>query len=127
MRLFIPELGTQVILTEDWTFDLHFERRNETFGKKMGLTAPHNPKYPDWKGFNWWQADSPPVAVTLPVGTILTVNRIYVRQGNKAFSSVTFSAKIPNPTGKGKPKGMGRFWVKLAAANTIDCDLLESP
>lgn len=28
MKLFIPELGTKLKLTKDWTFDLYYERRN---------------------------------------------------------------------------------------------------
>jgi hypothetical protein len=49
-------------------------------------------------------------------GTILEVDRIYIRQGNPKFSSVTFKTLIPGP--KSKMKTL-RFWVKLADANQV--------
>jgi len=53
---------------------------------------------------------------TLPKGSILTVDRIYIRKGIKEYSSVTFyvrNAGLPK-TGK-----QHRFWVKLADVNTM--------
>jgi len=39
-KLFIPNLGTLIMLAEDWTFKLYFERRNDgmlqVFGAKKG-------------------------------------------------------------------------------------------
>ena len=32
MKLYIPEIGDQIILSKDWTFPLHAERRNVTMG-----------------------------------------------------------------------------------------------
>jgi len=54
MRLFIPELGTKLVLREDWRFALHFERRNEKFGNKAGIVPPPNP-HRHWH--DWYQAD----------------------------------------------------------------------
>lgn len=34
-KLFIPEIGTQLILSEDWQFMLHHEYRNTEFHKAM--------------------------------------------------------------------------------------------
>jgi hypothetical protein len=73
---------------------------------------------------------------TLPAGTILVMDRIYIRQGQSKFDSVTFYAKeIPNLQDQSipaacraftkKPKGKARFWVKLADANQIEFEQKE--
>lgn len=126
MRLHIPELGTKLVLTADWTFDLHFERRNEKFGGKMNITPPTPDPYAKSWAYTGWNQPERSISVTLPAGTILTVSRIYIRSGAKKFSSVTFFAHLPNPKGKGKPVSKGRFWAKLAKVNEIECEILES-
>lgn len=110
--LFIPEIGTQFRLAMDWTFTLYAESRNAKFGAGQGLHTYY--KY----SFEGGELETK--EVTLPAGTLLKLSRIYVRQGSKAsgFSSVTFRAWGPKPE-KGKPKGLGLFWVKLDDANRI--------
>ena len=46
--LFIPEIGTEITLAEDWFFPLYVERRNELFAKKLGY--PHSNH---WYGREW--------------------------------------------------------------------------
>lgn len=53
----------------------------------------------------------------LPAGTILTVARIYIRQGLSSYDSMTFSINS-HPNKKIK----GRFWAKLKEVNTIMCE-----
>ncbi len=36
MLLYIPEIGDHIRLTEDWTFDLHNEYRNDTLWEALG-------------------------------------------------------------------------------------------
>jgi hypothetical protein len=36
MKLFVPQLGSCLLLTEPWTFTLHRERRNKGFGQQIG-------------------------------------------------------------------------------------------
>jgi len=98
-RLFVPELGTQLQLAEDWPITLHYESRNNDFIYKLG--GPHITRYGEKGEYK----------TVLEKGTILTVDRIYIRSGAKAFSSISFRVA------KGKVKG--RFWVKLAEANQI--------
>lgn len=108
--LHIPTLGAELTLAADWAFDLYAEHRN------AGLVDHFNPPYPRRKnrdgddiGIDWYGNLHAPV--TLPAGTVLTVRRYYIRLGQSAFDSVTFSAKIG--------KRSHRFWVKLADANRI--------
>lgn len=55
----------------------------------------------------------PFIPVTLPAGTVLKVDRIYIRKGMKDFSSLTFTAKLANM------KKAARFWVKLRDVNRM--------
>jgi hypothetical protein len=104
----IPPLGTKIQLAEDWTFKLFEEGRNskllESFGVRLAAQTYD------------WRNDMNSHQVTLPAGTILNVNRIYIRNGCKDFDSVTFSIKkCPDK------KLKGRFWAKLGDVNKIVC------
>jgi hypothetical protein len=74
-RLFIPELGTHIVLSEEWPVTLEKEYRNDKFIADNGKT------------------------VTFPVGTVLIFDRIYIRAGAKDFSSITFRSPN-NPKGR---------------------------
>jgi hypothetical protein len=125
-RLCVPTIGTILTLEEDWTFLLHHERRNQKFGKdNFDLDL----SWSDW----WWKRDpvtgknervyNKPHEITLPAGTVLKVDRIYIRSKAKDYrdyDSVTFQC---NPGLKGKAaksKIRGRFWAKLADVNAAE-------
>lgn len=146
-KLFIPNLGTIIILAEDWTFRLFFEHRNssmlEVFGGRKGA---YYYNYLDNLGSNFVDGEIPPVVeyekpmdekeldqayksfratnskenpfirVTLPKGTQLKIDRIYVRRGGESFSSITFRTTKISPDKRFASK---RFWVKLNEANEI--------
>lgn len=71
------------------------------------------------------------VEITLPAGTELTVDRVYIRKGAGDYSSLSFYiADTPlmalKPAGKGGfKKGRRRFWAKLADVNRIECEVIE--
>lgn len=65
--------------------------------------------------------DQPFIRVTLPKGTQLKVDRIYIRRGGESFSSVTFRTTKICPEKRFASK---RFWVKLQAANEIIADFI---
>jgi hypothetical protein len=150
-KLFIPNLGTLIMLAEEWTFKLYFERRNDgmltVFGTKKGKywwrgqisgddfidgVIPACVEYEKamtedelasaYKSFAATNArDNPFIRVTLPKGTQLKLDRIYVKRGAESFASVTFrTTKIcPNKLFTSK-----RFWVKLREANQIVADVI---
>ena len=137
MRLLIPTLGTEMTLDEDWTFGLHRESRNSKFGNQPGLAigwpswcVPHDwVKLPD--GTNEC-VNTPPTPVTLPKGTVLKVDRIYIRSKSgdfRNFDSVTFycNSALKGKAAKGKLKG--RFWAKLEDVNRMEVlfDPLTTP
>lgn len=82
-RLYVPAIGDRLELTKDWEFRLHHEYRNETMFAALGL------KYDD----RYWSNRPKAVTVTLPQGTVLRVDRIYIRQGLDEFSSMSFFAE----------------------------------
>lgn len=63
--------------------------------------------------------------VTIPAGTVLIVDRIYIRKGLEEFNSVTFRIddcpddRLRPKKRKGQFKGQARFWAKLKDVNGI--------
>ncbi len=120
MKLFIPELGTVLRLTADWTFDLHYESRNKHLFKSVGFTGEGWSS--DWAENGGSRSEQPaPRSVTIPKHTLLTVDRIYIRQGGPEFSSVTFRIGTSKDF-TGKP----RFWAKLEDVNQISCEVPDA-
>lgn len=123
-NLFIPPLGTEITLAEPWTFDLYREFRNDSLISILGVKFPEADYYERLK-----QKES----VTLPAGSVLKVDRLYIKKGQGDFDSVTFYLKGASKPGykrsyvggDGKertytvPKKAARFWVKLHDANKI--------
>lgn len=135
-RMFVPSIGDEFTLAEDWTFPLFMERRNATLAARArpGLT------YRD----DWRHREMPSFPCTLPAGTVLKVSRVYIRQGGRAFDSLTFliSSAPGDENRKVVPKQSGsfgyadktyipldngeryklqgaRFWAKLESVNEI--------
>lgn len=144
-RLYIPKLGDHLQLAEDWTFPLHIEGRNSSLWKVFGIEPPNywrcwkyadeaealaDPIYqqfaahPDvtlspkvlenaYRGQNY-QVEAT-LSVTFPAGTILKMDRLYIRKGAREFDSVTFVAEKTSLFKGRKP----RFWAKLEDANRM--------
>lgn len=143
-QLMIPALGATLALQEPWTFGLYRERKNETLIQALSITSPR-PRDGMFNTHGWPETYSIDAAntgemtladgstrfvrygerimpVTLPAGTVLVVDRIYVRKGSKDFDfdSVTFRIK-ECPAGdlmSRRPKYRAiRFWAKLEDVN----------
>lgn len=123
MKMYVPRLGDRIRLTQDWEFEFEREGRNETLMQHMQgqLVVDMNsgPKH-----FRY----------TIPAGAVLKIERIYIRQGQRDFDSMTFTwegtkikgGKAPaswNPNYmRTFPSRTVRFWVKLDIANEIEFD-----
>lgn len=115
-QLYIPVCGDRLQLVRPWTFSLVFERRNIQFAEAIGALPKILPR-------PWWREDCfdkelneyKQHEVTLPAGTILSCDRVYIRQtmrqNKDSYDSITWRAYYPN-----KVKSIGRFW-----ANMPDC------
>lgn len=136
MKLYIPSLGNKLKLIEPWSFDLYAERRNDTLWEKLGL--PTNAKNhflsPDpitpeeiirfnLVATQTGYRQSYKTRTTLPVNSILTVDRIYIKKGGEEFNSVTFNL---NTLSAGLTKGKCRFWAKLHDVNTMEFEIVNS-
>lgn len=69
----------------------------------------------------WEESRNPHVSFVLPAGSLLSIDRIYIRKGVKEFSSLTFYLKETTwkPLAK-KKKGATRFWAKLQDVNNVE-------
>jgi hypothetical protein len=121
MNLYVPACGDRITLATPWTFTLYLERRNVGFAKAKGLVDKN---MSPWGGGFGKEMRS--FEVTFPAGTLLEVDRVYIRTFNKSFvkdendfDSITW--KVMNPKNK-KPFPKQRFWSKLVDVNQIEFD-----
>ena len=127
MKLFIPACGDRLTLTEPWTFELWLERRNMKFAESLGLLEEaEKGKYSIYSG-DPYRSPLKKVLATLPAGTVIECDRVYIRSFNKArvhegddYDSVTW--KLVDPK-KGRAVRHGRFWTKLTGCNGLEFDL----
>ncbi len=124
MKLFVPACGDRLVLSKPWTFRLFLERRNMKYAQTREFYTGDS----TWRGvFNKGTHQYRSVEVTLPVGTVLECDRVYIRTFNKSrvqegddYDSITW--KLIDVK-KDKMVKFGRFWVKLTDANQIEFEL----
>lgn len=111
-----PHIGSKLILADPWKFTLHSERRNKTFWIDL-FGDPCKDRNDAW---TFWRGGTTQ-PVILPTGSILKVDRIYVRRGAKDFDTITFLLEHTSMPefAYTKRKVKGRFWVKLGEVNTM--------
>lgn len=120
--LYVPEIGDEITLAKDWTFNLHCEYRNHTLGDFLGYNSYHcgwiaksdneaidyltgfqnrqeNELYDEYVNrHHQWRLGCEKfgqdmIEATIPKGCILKIDRIYIRKGSKDYSSITFYVK----------------------------------
>lgn len=115
-QLMIPHLRTEIVLAQPWTFTLHAEYRNDGFRKALNLVPPRPYQDAPIEELDaWFDLNRKSHQVTLPKDTILSIDRIFIRNGMPQYDSVTFRLRS-HPT---DAKVKGRFWAKLDEVNTI--------
>lgn len=137
MRCCIPSIGDKMKLTKSWTFPLYLEYRNIDLINRFrpGTNSVYT---------NGSRSQS--IMVTFEKGTVLRVDRIYIRKGKSEWDSITFVvAEAPKDDKRPKTiksdvvvngipdhdeskvvklKG-GRFWAKLNDVNEINFEMVE--
>lgn len=106
MKVFIPPLGTRLVLTADWHFDLPADHINRIMMRIMHRNKPSSYFDQAVVGGNM-----------LPAGTELIVRTIDVRQGQQGHERIGFSVKLANMPAT-------RFIVRGADANKIEAEVL---
>lgn len=130
--LYIPTVGAKFVLEKEWTFTLHREHRNfdliEVACSDWDVKAPvlEDRRHIFSKG-----EGAEDIRVTIPPGTCLTLDRLYIRHGLQDFDSLTFIL-TDCPDAILKPKKLGgqrtgriRFWAKLEEANGMEYVLAD--
>lgn len=133
MKLFIPELGTRLRLLKPATFTIKPEKRNQKLFHFAGkdyvgdryIARPEKGsdyvfssiRARDGAVQHWhlMKGTRETFKYTVPTAEVLIVDRIYIRQGNSKFSSVTFKWAPPELQGK-----QVRFFVPLEEANQLE-------
>lgn len=117
VKLFVPAVGDALRLEADWTFKLVQERRNSSLMDVFGIEW--RARSPEYRSSGYPRDD-----VTLPKGTVLAVDRVYVRSDKSGwgdsskFNSLTFLVRsCPDK----RVKGRVRFWASLSDVNRIEC------
>lgn len=119
-RFYVPACGDRIVLEKDWEFDLYLESRNVDFAIERGFVTP--------AAVSQWVARYEGrrlrhVRATLPEGTVLECDRVYVRSTSKSrtkdeddHDSITWKVVGKN----GKAVARHRFWAKLASCSDIE-------
>jgi len=103
-RLFIPQVGNQLKLTANWNCKVFNERRNSKVFSGLNVDTSSA------------ESRNTNIDITFPKGTILKVDRLYVRAPASSYDSITFSI-VSSPI---KSLNKARFWVKIMDANNIE-------
>lgn len=124
MKVFIPTIGSDLILSCPVTVTIHSESRNDDFMNKLGCEVETHYRSKDYLQVtikdkalaekHGVEVMDKSIRIKLAKDVTLRVNRIYIRQGAEDFDSVTFNSQ---GTG-GLPKG--RFWLKLSDVNEFE-------
>ena len=119
-QMFIPTIGDTYTLAEDWTFTIGNDHRNVTIITWAGKLASSS-YYPLGAGPGTsWQPLHVTIEVTLPKGTLLRVDRIYIRKGKKDYDSLTFYASGPGLKAMHQKQNKTlRFFASLADVNKM--------
>jgi len=143
-RLFVPCIGDKMRLTHDWTFRLYWEDRNDKlivawkvpfFRNRETGEMEYLEKENRWRHYRYVNDKyerAEYVEVTLPAGTILITDRVYIRQGGDDYASLTFRSEVgvevESKRGRKKTKMKKvRFWAKLGDVNRILFEHVEEP
>lgn len=93
----IPTIGTEIELLQDWTFGLYQESRNSDLLYTLPAKDPQYPNLYDELNYAPHAQNTYPLysnicagPYTLKQGTILVVDRIYIRKGFPDFDSLSF-------------------------------------
>jgi len=113
-----------------WTY----EQRQAAFRKAEEESESYQAylrAYEDWN-LRAKESAVDTIEVTFPTGTVLAVDRIYIRKGSSDYSSITFYAKGLGESihknrwsGKTTKWKAQRFWAKLQDCNNIEFELMD--
>lgn len=118
MKITIPRMGDMLVLQKDWSFPVMHEDRNKSIIIHQGqalipVRYEYNQYYRPIYGYT---------NHSLPAGTVMSVDRYYIRKGAGEFDSITFYVHTLN--GQQLKKKL-RFFVSLDAAAQAEFEYLS--
>jgi len=128
MKLFIPKIGTRIVLTKDWKFKLRDESRNESFWLSLhGEPAKKIYYYGYSGGYHTSPTPTPtckdqgkgpadPIDTTIPKGTVLFVESFHIQKGHEP--RLALRIKKGNPT----KITTGKFVANIEDINRMDVE-----
>lgn len=135
MILCMPTIGQKVRVLDGqaWDVKIYWESRNVTAIEYFtGQSYQIESYWDEYEGgraameAHWADRHNVPkpelrhTKVSVPEGSVLTIDRIYLRKGKGDFDSVTFVLNKP----KGVKGPMVRFWTRLDDVNSGNLELL---
>ena len=112
-KMFIPALNTKLQVTKDWDISLFCDQRNRTlWDLASGMTEMARIPLIHRKGQM--------AVVRIPEGSILTVDRVYIRKDQEGYNSVTLRGWVEV---RGTTHRV-RFWVMLADFNKLEAEVV---
>lgn len=106
MRLFIPTIGTRLRVTREWSLSLVREYRNSKLWDKIISDVPKTERS---------------TVITIPTGTVITVDRVYIRKGHRGYDSLSF--RIHDGDSPDKRFQKSRFFARLEDCNNLECEI----
>jgi hypothetical protein len=120
MKMYIPSIGDQIQLTQDWNFSLQNESRNSTLWEiATGEEMKDEWHWVDINDSSKGRVGKIVIPVIIPVGEILKIDRIYIRKGMDDFDSITFFWKGKATTSRTKEKVAQALEISRTTPNNI--------
>lgn len=125
MKLYIPDVGHKITLEQPWAVGIQHEDRNRRFLQVMKANGGDDVVLNFGAYRDWLPTSDKRFTMILPAGTVLLVDRVYIRKGSSDFSSLSFfveSCPLLAFTHKklgGTSTRKLRFFASLADVNTM--------
>jgi len=128
MKLFIPKIGTRIVLKNNWKFKLQDESRNESFwlslhgepAKKIyyyGYSGGyHTSPTPTATCKDQGKGPANPIDTTIPKGTVMFVESFHIQKGHEP--RLALRIKKGNPT----KIATGKFVANIEDINRMDVE-----
>lgn len=107
MKIWIPTIGDHIRLTEDWVVGIKPDYRNYSLLDKVQTVAV--------------VIGDTLKTVVFPAGTVLKIERVYIRSNFRAYDSVTFRVKFCPE----KKFEKTRFFASLTDVNKMEAERIE--
>lgn len=117
-QFYMPSLGDTMTLATDWEVVIANDRRNRSLAEWAGVCAVPSGSYSYYplgpaRNMGYAALRNVTATVTIPKGTVLRIDRIYLRKDKPTFNSLTFWAQIPGV------KKKVRFFASLSDVNRM--------